>query len=184
MRIEEAVLDAAATATTPERAIAYLSDAVQARSTTADRPLATLDDRSRVRSRTFLREVLLDVRDGTCSVLEHHYLTKVERKHHLPKPARQSRTTVGRPGLRDLEYRNWGLIIELDGRLAHDNAVARANDMERDLDAAVDGECLTLRLGYRQVVGRPCITTHKVARALRTRGWRGAPVRCPECPPI
>ena len=183
MRIEEAVLDVASAATI-ERAIACLSDAVQGRSTTADRLLVALDARSRIRSRAFLREILLDVRDGTCSVLEHHYLTKIERRHRLPKPVRQSPTTVGRRGLRDLEYRKWRLIIELDGRMAHDNAVARANDMERDLDAAVDADCLTLRLGYRQVVGHPCATAHKVARALRTRGWPGTPARCPKCSPI
>ncbi|GAB06296.1 hypothetical protein M2359_000635 [Gordonia amarae] len=92
MLIEEAVLDVAATATTPERAVACLSDAVQSRSTTAGRLLIALDSRSRIRSRSFLREVLLDVRDGSYSVLEHHYLTKMERRHRLPKPIRQSRT--------------------------------------------------------------------------------------------
>lgn len=91
---------------------------------------------------------------------------------------------MGRHGFRDLEYPDWGVIIELDGRLAHDNALARDRDLERDLDAAVDADCLTVRLGYRQVVGRPCLTTHKVARALRKRGWQGTPTRCPDCPPI
>ena len=55
--------------------------------------------------------------------------------------------------------------------------------LEEDLDAAVDGNLLTLRIGYRQVVGRPCATTHKVAKALRNRGWQGTPTRCPQCPP-
>ncbi|GAB06300.1 hypothetical protein GII30_01400 [Gordonia amarae] len=183
MRIEEAVLDVASSATRPERAIACLSDAVQSRSTTADRLLAALDSRPRIRLRGFLRGVLIDVRDGTCSVLEHHYLTKMERRHQLPRPHRQSRTTLGRPGFRDLEYSKWGVVVELDGRMAHDSATARAFDMERDLDAAVDGNLLTLRIGYRQVVGRPCATTHKVAKALRNRGWQGTPTRCPQCPP-
>ncbi len=148
---------------------------------TADRLLDALAARPRIRRRDFLRDVLLDVRDGTYSVLEHHYLTKIERRHRLPKPIRQSRTTVGRHGFRDLEYPDLGVIIELDGRMAHDNALARDRDMERDLDAAVDADCLTLRLGYRQVVGRPCQTTHKMARALRNRGWQGTPTRCPDC---
>lgn len=184
MRIEEAVLDVASSATSPERAVACVSDAVQSRATTADRLLDALAGRPRIRRRDFLHDVLVDVRDGTCSVLEYHYLTKIERRHRLPKPIRQSRTTVGRHGFRDLEYAEWGVIVELDGRMAHDNATARDHDMERDLDAAVDADSLTLRLGYRQVVGRPCQTTHKIARALQHRGWQGNPTLCPDCPPI
>ncbi len=38
-----------------------------------------LDSRRRLRRRRWLRAVLLDIADGTCSVLEHGYLVRVER---------------------------------------------------------------------------------------------------------
>lgn len=89
---------------------------------------------------------------------------------------------MGRRGLRDVEYVDFGLVVELDGRLGHDGPVARDRDLERDLDAAVHGDRLTLRLGWGQVSERPCATATKIARALRARGWRGTVARCPACP--
>lgn len=52
--------------------------------------------------------------------------------------------------------------------------------MERDLDAALDLED-TVRLGYGQVLGRPCRTAAKLGRLLRLRGWAGAATPCPDC---
>ena len=173
VRMEEALLDIAEGASSDIILIACLADAVQAGKTTADRILAAAQRRSRLRRRALIEGVLADIRDGTCSVLEHGYLTKVERAHGLPTPARQAPTTVGRRGLRDVDYPDWGLVIELDGRAGHDNAVDRDNDLERDLDAAVDGDRLTLRVGWGQVFDRPCSTARKVARALAGRGWIG-----------
>ncbi|AFA72614.1 hypothetical protein GPOL_c15650 [Gordonia polyisoprenivorans VH2] len=182
LRIEEAVLDVVDASSSSARVVACLADAVQARRTTADRLLAALRRRPRIAHRRFVEGVLRDVRDGTCSVLEHGYLTKVERAHGLPAPIRQAPTTVGRRGLRDVEYVDFGLVVELDGRLGHDGPVARDRDLERDLDAAVHGDRLTLRLGWGQVYERPCATATKIARALRARGWRGTVAGCPACP--
>lgn len=182
VRVEDAVIDLAAEAHGPMRAVAVLADSVQARHTTADRLLATLERRNKVRGRPFLEMVLADVRAGSCSVLEHEYLTKVERAHRLPKPFRQAATTVGRWGFRDLEYPEWKLIIELDGRMAHESPAARDRDLERDLDAAVGADSTTLRLGWGQVFTRPCLTARKVSTALAGRGWRGTSAPCPRCP--
>ncbi|WP_075052015.1 hypothetical protein [Gordonia malaquae] len=48
----------------------------------------------------------------------------VERAHGLPAPLRQAPTGVGRPGFRDLDYPEWGVVVELDGRLGHADAVS------------------------------------------------------------
>ncbi|MDR2279361.1 MAG: hypothetical protein LBE07_00755, partial [Gordonia sp. (in: high G+C Gram-positive bacteria)] len=57
----------------------------------------------------------------------------------------------------------------------------RDADLERDLDAAVSAQRLTLRLGSGQVIGRACRTAAKVGRALSDRGWSGPLLRCPKC---
>lgn len=69
---------------------------------------------------------------------------------------------------RDNEY-DRRLIVELDGRLFHDSASARSKDVERDLDAAVDGRS-TVRLTYYQVFDHPCRTAGKIAHIMRQHG--------------
>ncbi|MCK0439890.1 hypothetical protein MUG78_10585 [Gordonia alkaliphila] len=181
VRLEEALLDVAAGASTTAAAIGVLTDGI-GRRTTADRVLRTLATRTSLPRSAFLRCLLTDIRDGTCSALEHGYLDRVERPHGLPCGRRQAPTTVGRPGFRDVDYEQWGLVVELDGRKGHDDAAARDRDLERDLDAAIGADRLTLRLGFRQVFGRACTTAAKVDAVLRRRGWTGPFVRCAACP--
>ncbi|GAA2426390.1 hypothetical protein GCM10009856_41060 [Mycolicibacterium llatzerense] len=180
VRYEEAALDVACQSTEFE-AIAILADACQSRRTTAKRLLGVLDDRLRVPRRRWLRALLLDIAEGTCSVLEHRYLDRVERAHGLPRATRQARSSSSsRVRYRDIEY-GQRLIVELDGRLFHDSAAARNNDFERDLDAAVDGRS-TIRLSYQQVFDRPCQTAAKIAQILRQRGLAASGHRCgPGC---
>ncbi|WP_246060635.1 hypothetical protein [Nocardioides dongxiaopingii] len=174
------MLDVAADARDDLTAIAVLADAVQARLTTASRLRATLDERRRVHRRAFLAAVLDDVAAGTCSVLEHGYLDRVERPHGLPASTRQVADSRRGPLYRDVEYREQRLYVELDGRLFHDGVRARDRDLERDLDAAVTGRA-TVRLGWGQVFGRSCDTALRVGAVLRRRGWTGAPTPCPDC---
>ncbi|GAS92246.1 type IV toxin-antitoxin system AbiEi family antitoxin domain-containing protein [Mycolicibacterium brisbanense] len=168
MRYDDAVLDVACCARSDFEAIAVLADACQSRRTTAQRLLRILDNRQRVRRRRWLRAVLLDIAEGTCSVLEHGYLARVERAHGLPTASRQMRSSssVG-VCYRDNEYGR--LVVELDGRMFHDSAAARNRDFERDLDAAVDGRS-TVRLSYHQVFERPCRTAAKIAQVMRRHG--------------
>lgn len=114
-------------------------------------------------------------------MLEHGYLTRVERPHGLPRAGRQVRErTPGGPVIRDASYDDYGVIVELDGRADHTSAGDRDRDLERDLAVALDGR-LTVRLGWGQVFDRPCRTAERVAGALRSRGWRGDLTGCSAC---
>ncbi|HEX6151081.1 type IV toxin-antitoxin system AbiEi family antitoxin domain-containing protein [Nocardioides sp.] len=180
VRIEEALVDVAARSKSDFAAIEVLADALQSRRTTTDRLLTAIAGRTRVARRSFLEGVLDDLAQGTCSVLEHGYLTRVERPHGLAVPRRQVRASARGPVYRDVEYRAQRLVVELDGRLFHDNAGARDHDLDRDLDAAVDG-LFSVRLGWGQVFARPCATAHRIGRLLHARGWSGPVKTCPEC---
>lgn len=82
-----------------------------------------------------------------------------------------------------MDYEAFGLVVELDGRLFHNSAGARDADLERDLDARVLEDRVTVRLGWGQVYGRACGTAAKLGLLLQQRGWTGRPTRCPDCGP-
>ena len=176
VRYEEAALDVAIGCSTELAALGVVASAVQSRRTTAARMRARLDARMRTPRRAWLEGVLQDVATGACSVLEHEFLNRVERAHGLPRAERQGRATATLGVVyRDVEYDTF--IVELDGRLFHDTAAQRDRDLDRDLDAAVDGRA-TVRLGYGQVFDRPCLTALRLAALLHQRGWRGAATPC------
>lgn len=179
VRIEEALIDLAAGAADDFAAIALLADAIQARRTTAVRITAALRGRTRVARRGFLGAVLRDIAEGTGSVLEHGYLTRVERAHGLPRGVRQAKSSA-RSAYRDVLYEAFAQLVELDGRAFHDSATQRDADLDRDLDAALDG-LASVRLGWGQVFGRPCHTAERIAVLLRRRGWTGQLRTCPQC---
>jgi hypothetical protein len=162
-------------------AVADLAAAVVSRRTTAERLLVALDARARCANRAWFESVVRDIGSGSCSVLEHAYVTGVERAHALPASTRQERVTGGSGVVyRDVSYGAERQLVELDGTL-HERGPQRDRDLERDLDAALAG-LDTRRLGWRQVVERPCVTAGKVARLLANRGWTGAPRPCsPKC---
>ncbi len=158
-----------------------LADGVQSRRTTGPRLTAALASRLRIPRRAFLKEVIADITTGTCSALEHGYLTRVERPHGLPQASRQARASTRGPIYRDVDYKPVPLIVELDGRLFHDTAAARDRDLERDLFATVEGH-ITARVGWGQVFERPCLTAELIGRLLAQRGWSEAFRRCLVCP--
>jgi hypothetical protein len=183
VRIEEAVIDLAATADDDLDAIADLADALRSRRTTAERLEQALKDRSRIGRRGFLEAVVADLRDGTCSVLEHAFLTDVEQAHGLPAAQRQVRASSRGTIYRDVLYEAFGVVVELDGHTHHSSLTDRDRDIDRDLDAALD-DLLTVRLGWGQVVSRSCATAAKVGVLLQRRGWDGAAVPCVRCAPV
>ena len=175
--LEHAVIDVASAAHDEAGAVAVLADACQSRRTTPARLARALHERRRTPRRRFLLDLLVDVAAGAYSALEHRYLTRVERPHGLPTGARQRRVRIGRtPAYRDVEYRRYGVVVELDGRLGHEQQADRWSDMDRDIDAVVSGG-VTLRAGWRQVLS-PCRLAVAVGRLLVARGWSGRPTAC------
>jgi hypothetical protein len=144
---------------------------------------AAMETRTRLRWRKDLRELIVAVAGGDHSVLEFRYHRDVERAHGLPESARQVPfvTADGRRGRRDRVYEQYGVVVEVDGRLAH-SAENQGKDKTRDNAAAADGK-QTLRYGWSQVRWQPCETAAEVARVLRRHGWDGRPRPCsPGCP--
>jgi hypothetical protein len=182
LRVEEAVLDVCADSRTRTAALAVASDACQQRRTTAARLLTALSMRRRIRFGGWLHDALQDVAEGALSVLENTYLRRVERAHGLPRARRQlSARTEDGPAHRDVEYEDFELVVELDGRIGHEAIADRWDDMERDLLVAVE-EKLSIRVGWRQAEERPCVTADRLAKVLQQRGWDGEPVSCgPTC---
>jgi len=177
-RYDDATIDVALATTHRVAAIGVLARSIQLGRTTAALLRENLEARPRVdgHDRTWLAAVLRDLEDGACSVLEQGYVDLVERPHGLPRADRQARATATSGVVyRDNDYGE--VLVELDGRLFHDTAEARDADMERDLDAAVDGQD-TRRLSYGQVFERPCTTAVKLGAILRSRGWQGEVRAC------
>ena len=155
-RYEQALLDVAEAATDKMASLALLSRAVGERRTTARRLLLEARARKRLTGRNWIEGVLEDVSAGTCSVLEHGFLTRVVRPHGLPLLCRQRRdvTAIG-VVYGDAAYD--GVLLELDGRAFHGDLARRDADLDRDLFAAV-ADSATIRLGWGQVFRRPCRT--------------------------
>ena len=98
---------------------------------------------------------------------------------HRQHPAEVS----GRQAYRDVDYRPYGVIVELDGRPFHDTSLARDQDASRDLEAQVGEDATTVRLTYGLVFRHGCRTLRQVATLLERGGWTGTFEPCPDCEP-
>jgi putative AbiEi antitoxin of type IV toxin-antitoxin system len=175
-RIEDTVLDLAGEAGSFDEACGWVTRACGRRLTTPDKLRAAMAARGRQRWRGLL-DPLLAEGDGVHSVLEFRYHRDVERAHCLPRATRQERVACGQGvQYRDASYRQYRVVVELDGHLAHRDDT-RWRDIRRDNAAAADGS-LTLRYGWSDVTARPCRTAGEVARVLIQRGWAGLPRLC------
>lgn len=179
MRTEEAVLDVAAVATDELAAIAALTDAVQQKLVKPWQLTRALRERARITRRDLLVAVVKDLAEKTDSVLEHRYLTHVERPHGLPRGQRQV-SLPGSSAVHDVVYDDPCVVVELDGRAHHSSHHQRSKDLDRDTTALL-ADHVTVRLGWSQVVGEPCRTASRVAALLAARGWVGSIRRCPRC---
>jgi hypothetical protein len=176
LTLEDTVLDLCDQAD-PEQLVNWVTQAVQTRRTTAVRLRRALAARSRHGRRALLAELLGDVASGVDSPLELRYLRDVERAHGLPEADRQHLSRHRHR--RDVVYLDYGLVVELDGRLGHDG-MGRFRDMNRDNVALVNGQA-TLRYGFSDVAGRSCLVARQVAGVLSARGWTGPFMRCSHC---
>jgi putative AbiEi antitoxin of type IV toxin-antitoxin system/uncharacterized protein DUF559 len=180
-RVEETILDLADAARGVDEVIGWVSRGLGRGLTVQGKLRAALAQRGRVRWRADLTEFLSADMAGLLSVLEFRYFRNVERPHGLPVRKRQSWFRQGRrSGYRDTLYEKYGLIVELDGQVAHP-AEAKWRDARRDNIAASQG-LTTLRLGWQDVTVRPCDTAAQVAAVLARRGYTGFHGCSPDCP--
>jgi len=181
--VEETVLDLTQVARSFDDVCGWVTRAIARELTDETSLQAAMKRRPRLRWRADLHEVLEAATAGDHSVLEFRYHRDVERAHELPEPARQFPFTSndGRHGRRDRVYQEYGVVVELDGRLAHPEE-NRWKDKARD-NAAAAARQQSLRYGWAAVTQRPCVTAAEVAEVLRNHGWQGRPKPCsPGCP--
>jgi hypothetical protein len=182
-KVEETVLDLTQTAANFDDVCGWVTRAFARELTDEERLRAAMRQRGRLRWRADLHELIAAAASGDHSVLEYRYERDVERAHGLPEPVRQAPFTGpdGRRGRRDRLYRDYRVVVELDGRLAHP-AEDQWRDKDRDNNAALGGY-QSLRYGWAHVRWHPCATALQVARVLRVQGWDGWPRPCsPGCP--
>jgi very-short-patch-repair endonuclease len=173
-RIEETIIDLTQTAVSRDDAVGWLARAVGARLTTPARLVEAIGKRKKLRSRSLLLAGLQDVATGCHSLLEVWYLRDVERAHGLPRADRQAPGSGRR--YRDVLYRRYGTVVELDGRAAHPEDL-RFRDLRRDNMVVAEGACV-LRYGAVDVTSSPCAVAAQVITVLRRAGWQGNPRRC------
>ncbi len=182
-RLEETVLDLAQAAPTFDDVCGWVTRAIARRLTDEGRLHRAMSDRPKLRWRADLHELILAAAGGDHSVLEFRYHRDVEKAHGLPEPSRQVPFTGpnGRRGRRDRVYQPYGVVVELDGTIAHP-AEDQWKDKARDNAATARG-MRSLRYGWQHVSRQPCVTAAEVARVLRLYGWDGCPRPCsPGCP--
>ena len=181
-KIDETVLDLTQTAATFDDVCGWVTRAFARNLTDEERLRAAVRARTKLRWRADLQELIVAAAGGDHSVLEFRYHRDVERAHGLPESDRQVAfmTPAGRRGRRDRVYEKYGVVVELDGRLAHP-AENQRKDKSRDNAAAAAG-MQSLRYGWVEVKREACATAAEVAKVLRLRGWEGGPRPCsPGC---
>jgi hypothetical protein len=182
-RLEDSVLDLTEDAKRTDDVITVLLRACQRRLTTAARIRDATRRRTRMRWRALVADVLADVVDGVHSALERRYRRDVELPHGLPRGARNLQEGPrGRRRYRDIRYKRWRVVVELDGRASHPEEWREHDDLRDNEVLEVDGT-VTLRYGWRAVAGSPCAVAAQVARRLGHHGWTGRLRPCgPDCP--
>jgi hypothetical protein len=177
-QIEETVLDLVNESGSFTDVCGWVSNAISTEVTSEERLCEAIQKRKKLRWRVELSPVIAAVGEGDESALECCYTFDVERRHRLPGSERQVPFTTanGTTGRRDRLYRDFGLIVELDGRLGHEDNGAKL-DKARDRAAAATGQ-QTIRFGWDEVRGAPCASAAEVAAVLRARGWTGTARPC------
>lgn len=176
----DTVLDLTAELRSPHAVVGLLTDACRSKSVAPAEILESMAKRRRQRHRQLVKDVLHDVRGGVESVLEHRYLTRVERAHGLPPGRRQKPETANGGAIRrDVCYDDYATVVELDGRAGHEGS-GQHRDRRRD-NATTRGGKATLRYGHADVQ-EACETAAEVADVLRQHGWMGPISPCgPRC---
>ncbi len=158
-------------------ALSLVARAVQRELTTVSELRAELVARGGHRYSAVLRPALADIDLGADSGAELLFVRHVERAHGLPRSLRQEPSDAGRRRYHDFGYTEYGLVVEVDGRLGHEQWRDRVRDGQRDRQL-LTRERLTTRVFWPDVALTPCDTAVELGSILRGRGWPGTPHRC------
>lgn len=157
--------------------VALITGALQKRLTSGYALATAAERRDRLPNRRLIEAIVADARTGADSSLEMLFLHDVERAHRLPVGKRQVMASA-KGGLVDLYFREYGLVVELDGREVHVGREFR--DRRRDNRNARAG-LTTLRYGWREIAADPCGVAAEIIAVLIARGWRGDTTYCRRC---
>jgi hypothetical protein len=174
--VAETVLDIADQCSNASQVVALATRALQRRDLTRASLSAAIEARSRVRWRALLEDLLSVSQAGIESILEWRFGRWVMQAHGLPTPRRQDVAGGGDYDRRDGFFDQYGVVVELDGRLGHVGEGA-FRDMRRDNAAVRRGE-VVLRYGWADIAGRPCAAALELGSVLKRRGWKGSLRRC------
>jgi hypothetical protein len=174
LTVEHTVLDLVRVVGSEAQSVEIVLRACRLRLTTPDRLGAVMAGMPRVPGRRLLTEVCHEVAQGVTSPLERRYRRDVAIRHRLPVGRAQVRAAgAGGVVYRDILIEEYGTIIELDGRLGHEEASDVFRDQWRDNSATLTG-LATLRYGWLAIAGFPCSTADQVATLLTARGSAAA----------
>jgi hypothetical protein len=157
-------------------ALAIVARAIQRGLTTTGELRQEIVARGGHRHSKLFRQAFVDVEDGAESGAELLYRTRVERAHGLPRSRAQLSSDQGRRRRHDFGYETYGLIVEVDGRLGHEQWSDRVRDGQRDRQLLTTSA--TTRVFWADVAVTPCSTAREIGAILRSRGWRGRPHSC------
>lgn len=179
-RIERTVLDLLRGKRTAEAALGLVADAIRTRRTTPAHIRAALLQRPCTKWRRVIGEALPQLAQGAQSLLELRD-ARLRRIHGLPMGIRQQRRLCDGTEYLDVVIEEFGVHVELDGRLGHDRAREIWRDMKRDNRSELQ-RLRHLRYGWADLADRPCEVAIEQARVLRQQGWAGRFRRCARCP--
>ncbi len=172
--IDVTLLDLAAESTEDE-IVAVITRAFGQGLTKPARLLALSAQRKQVSRRSLIVALCDESSRGVESILEWRFLAVVVRGHRLPEPVLQAHLAARTRS--DAFWEDHGVVVELDGRLGHEQAF---RDMGRDNRLALSG-LTTLRYGWHDVTQRPCDVARQLCEMLQSRGWAGKSTRCDRC---
>lgn len=180
--IEYALLDALAPIKEAQAVMSLVTSVCQQQRSTIPALELAMHAQPRMRHRSLVLSLIGELRDGATTVLEIPAISKIFRAHGLPTGRGQVRERQGGSTVvRDRVIEEYGLVIEFDGRLGHDDPRGRLRDHRRDNAVALSGRT-TLRFGWVDVHNEACESAAQIAVVLASRGWAGTVQSCgPGC---
>lgn len=173
----DALIDATESMTEDSEVLFLIIDSIQ-QNVVLPRDLNRALVGRRIQHRKLFREALALFDDGRTTALEFYAQRDVLNAHDLPPNVGQAELML--EGVRqtvDLLFAEFGLVVELDGKLGHSGVRGAHRDMARDNRAAVKG-MVTLRFGWNDVRRGPCRVALQIAEVLIQLGWAGIPRVC------